>query len=542
MGFAGMGLRKELLDAISDSGYTDPTPIQERAIPEALAGRDLMCCAQTGTGKTAAFALPILHRIAEGLDSNQDKPILQALILVPTRELAIQVSKNVSDYAKYLGLTNAMVCGGLPVEPQEMMLRHGVSVLVATPGRLIDHMWRGNIDYRDTQYLVLDEADRMLDMGFIDDVRSITQEIPRSRQSMLFSATLDRAIQKLSKDLLQDPVRIEVAPPASTAELIRQYRINCTRHQKKSTLEKFLYDENVERAIVFTRTKAGATQLTGQLRQKGLKAAAFHSDRSQADRTRTMGAFREGKVHVLVATDIAARGIDIDDITHIVNFDMPHTAEDYVHRIGRTARAGRAGVAVSFVTPEDAGSLRTVERLISMKIPVWGEEDHADEHPPEEESRSGGGRHRSRKTAKHSRRGRTEAESRARKRHEGDSSDDRDSRDGQRGESRRAGRRDDNRRRDDRGDQDSARSREGDAPSRSSRRRRGGRSRDRDRDRTQRDRTSHDHDSAHAERSSKRTPRRRAVGAKKEPSGGVIQSIVKRVKSGLFSRGKKSGR
>jgi ATP-dependent RNA helicase RhlE len=287
---------------------------------------------------------------------------------VPTRELAIQVGRNLREYGKYLDLVSTTVYGGVPIEPQEMMLRHGVDVLVATPGRLKDHIWRGNIDFRHTEYLVLDEADRMLDMGFIKDVREIVELIPKERQSMLFSATLDREIQRLCKDILKNPLRIEIAPPSATLDEVDQFVVATNRGRKRSTLESLMRRGTMTRTIVFARTKAGVSKLARELRDGGHKASAIHSDRTQGERVRALEGFREGRVHVLVATDIAARGLDIDDVSHVINFDLPHTASDYVHRIGRTARAGRKGQAISLVTPEDARGLEAIERLISRKL------------------------------------------------------------------------------------------------------------------------------------------------------------------------------
>ncbi|MBD3160688.1 MAG: DEAD/DEAH box helicase [Candidatus Eisenbacteria bacterium] len=377
MRFEDMGLREEILRAIEEIGYEQPTPIQEKAIPRAMAGRDLMCSAQTGTGKTAAFALPILHALA-----GEKRAELRALILVPTRELAIQVGRNINEYSKNLDLVSATAFGGVPIEPQEMMLRHGVDVLVATPGRLIDHMWRGNIDYRNTKYLVLDEADRMLDMGFIKDVRSIVREIPTERQSMLFSATLEAEIGRLAKDILVEPERIEVAPPASTLEEVRQYLVKVERGRKRSTLEGLIRRHGMRRAIIFVRTKVGASKLSGHLRARGIRASAIHSDRSQSERVRTLESFREGKVEILVATDIAARGLDINEVSHVVNYDVPYAAHDYVHRIGRTARAGREGMALTLVAPEDRRSVGAIERLIDLQIPWLDETERPKREKP----------------------------------------------------------------------------------------------------------------------------------------------------------------
>jgi ATP-dependent RNA helicase RhlE len=367
MTFEEMGLREELLRAIRESDYSQPTPIQERAIPEVLAGRDLMCCAQTGTGKTAAFALPILHRLASA-----ERADLRALVLVPTRELAIQVGRSLGDYGRYLELVTATAFGGVPIEPQERMLRRGVDILVATPGRLKDHIWRGNIDFRYTAHLVLDEADRMLDMGFIKAVREIVELLPQERQSMLFSATLDPEIRRFSKGILNDPLRIEISPPASTLDEVEQFIVHTSRGEKRSALETLIRRQPMTRTIIFTRTKSGASRLASQLRERGHKASAIHSDRSQSERIRALEGFREGQVHFLVATDIAARGIDVDDVSHVVNYDLPYTPKDYIHRIGRTARAGRKGVAISLATPEDSRSVGAIEHLISRKLSGMG--------------------------------------------------------------------------------------------------------------------------------------------------------------------------
>jgi ATP-dependent RNA helicase RhlE len=368
MTFDELGLREELLRAIKEGGYEQPTPIQEQAIPQLLAGRDLICCAQTGTGKTAAFALPILQKLAE-----TERATLRALILVPTRELALQLGESLREYGRYLDLVTTTVFGGVPIDPQERMLRRGVDILVATPGRLKDHIWRGNIDFRNTAYLVLDEADRMLDMGFIKAVREIVELLPNERQSLLFSATLDQEIRRFSKDILKDPLRIEVDPPASTLEQVEQFLVRTSRGEKRSALETLIRRQTMTRTIIFARTKSGASRLAMQLRERGHRASAIHSDRSQSERIRALEGFRAGQIDFLVATDIAARGIDVDDVSHVVNYDLPFTAKDYVHRIGRTARAGRKGMAISLVTPEDERGVIAIERLISKRLSGLGE-------------------------------------------------------------------------------------------------------------------------------------------------------------------------
>ncbi len=361
--FESLGFVPEILQALRECGYAVPTPIQEQAIPPLLAGRDLMGCAQTGTGKTAAFALPILQSLARCEPGR-----LRALILVPTRELAIQVGRNIREYSEHLGLRSTAVYGGVPLGPQEMMLRYGVDLLVATPGRLKDHMWRGLIDFAETRFLVLDEADRMLDMGFIDAVREIVREIPHERQTMLFSATLEPEIQRLARDLLRSPVRIEVAPPATVADGIEHVMVRVEAGGKRSALEDLVRERDMDRTLIFTRTRRGAHQLALQLRRSGHRVSSIHSDKTQGERVAALEAFREGRIDLLVATDIAARGLDVEGISHVVNYDLPRSAEDYVHRIGRTARAGRSGMAVSLVTPEDRVVLSSIEKLIGRRM------------------------------------------------------------------------------------------------------------------------------------------------------------------------------
>jgi ATP-dependent RNA helicase RhlE len=363
MSFDSLGLAPELLQAVRDCGYTVPTPIQEQAIPHLLAGRDMMGCAQTGTGKTAAFALPILHQM-RGTPPGH----LRALVLVPTRELAIQVGRSIREFGEPLGLRSTAVYGGVPIAPQEMMLRHGVDVLVATPGRLKDHIWRGLIDFRETCFLVLDEADRMLDMGFIDAVREIVALIPRERQTMLFSATLDPAIVRLAKDILKDPVRVAVAPSATVADGIEHVMVAVHSGSKKNALLELIRRHQMFRTLVFTRTRRGASRLAIDLKRDGHRVSSIHSDKTQTQRLDALEAFREGTIDFLVATDIAARGLDVEGISHVVNFDLPRNAEDYVHRIGRTARAGHSGVAISLVGPEDGGSVRSIEQLIGRAL------------------------------------------------------------------------------------------------------------------------------------------------------------------------------
>ena len=379
MKFEELELQEELYRAIEEMGHTNPTPIQEKAIPKALEGGDLMCCAQTGTGKTAAFALPILNRLAQ-----QERAEIRAVVLVPTRELAIQVGRSLMDYGKYLELVTTTIYGGVPFEPQTMMLRHGTDIIVATPGRLKDHIWRGNIDFRNLQFLVLDEADRMLDMGFIDDVRGIVELMPTERQSMLFSATLDGDIRRFSKGLLRDPLRIDVTPPKRSLDEINQFLVRTERGKKLQTLESLIRKHRMERTLIFVRTKSSASRLATHLRGRRYRASAIHGDRSQTERVRALEGFRQGQINFLVATDIAARGIDVQDISHVVNFDLPYTTKDYLHRIGRTARAGRTGMAISLVTAEDSRAIASIERLIGQKLSMEGEEPQARRSPEQE--------------------------------------------------------------------------------------------------------------------------------------------------------------
>ena len=362
MSFESLGLATELLQAIRSCGFTTPTPIQSQAIPHLLAGRDLMGCAQTGTGKTAAFALPILHQL-RGTTPGR----LRALVLVPTRELAIQVGRNIREYGESLGIRSTAVYGGVPTGPQEMMLRYGVDVLVATPGRLKDHIWRGLIDFGETRFLVLDEADRMLDMGFIHDVREIISLIPTERQTMLFSATLEPDIVRLAKDILRTPVRVEVAPAATMADGIEHVMVRVDHGRKVSALAELICSRNMRRTLVFTRTRRGAHTLAVRLKRLGHRVSSIHSDKTQSQRVAALEAFRGGRIDILVATDIAARGLDVQGISHVVNYDVPRNPEDYVHRIGRTARAGQSGVAISLVAPEDVADMRSIEQLIGRR-------------------------------------------------------------------------------------------------------------------------------------------------------------------------------
>jgi ATP-dependent RNA helicase RhlE len=366
MQFTDLKLIDPLLRAVAAEGYDIPTPIQEQAIPPVLAGSDLLGCAQTGTGKTAAFALPILQRLTAAGPSRA----IRALVLTPTRELAAQIGESFSTYGRHLGLRNTVVFGGVSKGPQLAALRRGVDVLVATPGRLLDLCSMGVVSFAGLETFVLDEADRMLDMGFIHDVRRVIAMLPGRRQTLFFSATMPPDIQKLAASILVRPVRVEVTPVASTAERIDQRVFFVDKTQKRALLEHVLRDPAIHRVLVFTRTKHGANRVAEQLDRAGVDALAIHGNKSQNARERALAGFKDGAVRVLVATDIAARGIDIDDISHVINYDVPNIPESYVHRIGRTARAGASGVALSFCDGEERSYLADIERLIRLRIQV----------------------------------------------------------------------------------------------------------------------------------------------------------------------------
>jgi len=366
--FSTFGLDAAILRAIVDQGYTTPTPIQQQAIPIALAGRDLMGAAQTGTGKTAGFALPILQLLSP-LQSSSVSPArhpVRALILTPTRELADQVAENVATYGKHTQLRSAVVYGGIDIRPQIEALRAGVEIVIATPGRLLDHIQQKSISLAQVQILVLDEADRMLDMGFLPDLQRIVNLIPAQRQTMLFSATFSDEIKKLGKTFLRDPATIEVARRNSTNENVTQIVYSVPEHDKHPTLVKVLSDRGLKQVIVFVNKKLGASRLAKLLERDGIACAAIHGDRSQAERTKALEDFKAGVIEVLVATDVAARGLDISALPAVINYDIPYNAEDYVHRIGRTGRAGATGDAISLCAPEEERSLADIEKLIKV--------------------------------------------------------------------------------------------------------------------------------------------------------------------------------
>jgi len=363
--FNELGLSAELLRAINEKGYAEATPIQQQAIPLVLEGRDILAGAQTGTGKTAGFALPLLQRLQNSPDNRRS---VRALILTPTRELAAQVGESVRDYGRYLPFRTAVIFGGVSINTQIDKLRKGVDVIVATPGRLMDHMQQRTVDLSKIDVLVLDEADRMLDMGFIRDIRKILKVLPKERQNLLFSATFSDEIRRLAADLLNSPTEISVAARNKPAELVKQIVHPVDKQRKRELLSHRIGVENWQQVLVFTRTKHGANRLAQQLSDDGLKASAIHGNKSQAARTRALKEFKEGSVRVLVATDIAARGLDINRLPHVVNFELPHVAEDYVHRIGRTARAGQEGHAVSLVCVDEQKLLHDIEKLLNCEI------------------------------------------------------------------------------------------------------------------------------------------------------------------------------
>ena len=367
MSFTNLGLSKPILKAIEDQGYTSPSPIQAQAIPLVLDGRDVLAGAQTGTGKTAGFTLPILELMMHRSLKRQ-KLKARALILTPTRELAAQVHQNVVDYSKYLAFTSAVVFGGVGINPQKAKLKNGVDVLVATPGRLLDLIGQKALDLSNVEFFVLDEADRMLDMGFIHDIKKVLAMLPNDKQSLLFSATFSASIKKLADTLLDNPTLIEVAKRNTSAQTISQKVHFVDKGRKKELLVHLIKRDNWHQVLVFTRTKHGANKLTQHLEFEGIKAAAIHGNKSQGARTRALADFKANQIQVLVATDIAARGIDIDQLPHVINFELPNVPEDYVHRIGRTGRAGNEGVALSLVCVDEHEFLNDIEKLIKKDI------------------------------------------------------------------------------------------------------------------------------------------------------------------------------
>ena len=369
MSFESLGLRAELLRAVSEKGYNEPTPIQRQAIPIILEGRDIMGGAQTGTGKTAGFTLPLLERLMSTNKEHKGRRPIRALVLTPTRELAAQVAESVQTYGRHLPLKSTVVFGGVSINPQKMKLIKGVDILVATPGRLLDHVSQKSANLSQVDILVLDEADRMLDMGFIHDIRKVLALLPKQKQTLLFSATFSNEIKQLSNKLLRSPALIEVARRNTASETVTQVVHPVDKSRKRELLSLLIGSNNWKQVLVFNRTKHGANRLAEQLNTDGITSAAIHGNKSQGARTKALADFKSGKVRVLVATDIAARGLDIDQLPHVVNYELPNVAEDYVHRIGRTGRAGNEGEAMSLVCVDELKLLKGIEGLISREIP-----------------------------------------------------------------------------------------------------------------------------------------------------------------------------
>ncbi len=368
MSFDKLGLSPELLKAVAKQGYTTPTPIQEQAIPHVLSGSDMLASAQTGTGKTASFTLPILHILSKNEIKGRRQP--RALILTPTRELAAQVSNNLRSYAQFTKLRSTVIFGGVNQNPQVRALQQGQDIVIATPGRLLDLYNQRHLSLKSISMFVLDEADRMLDMGFLGDIKKIISLMPPQRQNLMFSATFSGEIKKLTKDILNQPVTVDVSPPNSTVESISQMGYRVDKSKKRDLLLKLINDQNWNQALVFCRTKHGANNLSERIEKEGITSVAIHGNKSQGARTKALADFKRNKVRILVATDIAARGLDIPLLPHVVNFDLPNISEDYVHRIGRTGRAGADGVAISFVSPDENNYLRGIERLIDFTLPL----------------------------------------------------------------------------------------------------------------------------------------------------------------------------
>ncbi len=375
MSFENLNLIEPILRALKTEGYTTPTPIQEQAIPIILKHQDLLGCAQTGTGKTAAFAIPILQHLYNDRLQHKEQKTIKALILTPTRELAIQIDESFAAYGKHTGLKHLVIFGGVSQNPQTDALRRGVDILVATPGRLLDLMNQRFVHLEHIKMLVLDEADRMLDMGFVHDVKKIIAKVPVKRQTLFFSATMPNEIQQLANTILTNPARVEVTPPSSTADTIQQELFYVEKNDKRALLAHILKDKNIKTALVFTRTKHGADKVVKDLTRVGITAEAIHGNKSQNARQRALSNFKNRTTRVLIATDIAARGIDIDELTHVINYELPNIPETYVHRIGRTGRAGASGIALSFCDAEEIEFLKDIHKLISKQIPV------NEEHP-----------------------------------------------------------------------------------------------------------------------------------------------------------------
>lgn len=403
--FEDLSLSKSIQKAVYELGYLEPTPIQQQAIPAILDQKDLIGCAQTGTGKTAAFAIPIIHQLHRIVGSSKKSKQIRCLVVTPTRELAVQIGQNFDQYAKYTNLTQLTIFGGVSQIPQVDVLRKGIDVLIATPGRLLDLHKQGFIDLDHLHCLVLDEADQMLDMGFVNDVKKIVKLTPDNRQTLLFSATMPMAIRELAEMFLKDPVSVTVSPVSSTAEKIEQHIYFVDKSDKRNLLYHLIRNEKLSDVLVFTRTKHGADNVVKSLRKKGVAAEAIHGDKSQNARQRVLDAFKAKEVGVLVATDIAARGIDIDQLPYVINFDLPNIPETYVHRIGRTGRAGNGGLAISFCGKDEKPYWKDIEKLIKVDVKVindhpypWKDGSPEAGEKPKNSNRSGGA-HKSRKSA-----------------------------------------------------------------------------------------------------------------------------------------------
>jgi ATP-dependent RNA helicase RhlE len=375
--FQDLGLCDPILHALQSEGYLNPTPIQQASIPSLLQGHDLIGVAQTGTGKTAAFALPILQQLAQRPSKRHSEKSVHALILTPTRELATQIGESIATYGKGLGLTHTVVFGGVSQHSQVLALKRGVDILIATPGRLLDLIGQRHLHLSDLSIFVLDEADRMLDMGFIHDVKKIIGHLPRKRQTVLFSATMPMEIQRLAASILNNPKKVEVTPVSSTADTVEQSVYFVEKANKKHLLVHVLQDSAIKNALVFTRTKHGADKVVKDLANAGISAMAIHGNKSQNARQRALQEFKEGKVRTLIATDIAARGIDIDGLSHVINYELPNIPESYVHRIGRTGRAGLSGKAIAFCEHEELAYLKDIQKLIGKQVPVKGDHPFA---------------------------------------------------------------------------------------------------------------------------------------------------------------------
>lgn len=370
MTFKELNLAEPILKALQEKGYSIPTPIQEKAIKPALANRDILGLAQTGTGKTAAFSLPIIHHIHQEQKSTAKNRPIKALILTPTRELAIQIGEEITTYAAHTKVRHTVIFGGVKQKRQVDALRNGVDILIATPGRLLDLMNQGIIQLKNLDHFVLDEADRMLDMGFIHDIKRLLPKLPKKKQTLLFSATMPSSITSLSRSLLHRPIKVEVTPVSSPVESIKQYLYHVEKKEKKELLIRLLKEEEQDSVLVFSRTKYGADKIARSLKSAGIGSEAIHGNKSQNTRQRTLSNFKERKTRVLVATDIAARGIDVDNLELVINYDLPDVPETYIHRIGRTGRAGNEGTALSFCSKDEKTMLRDIERLSGRKIPV----------------------------------------------------------------------------------------------------------------------------------------------------------------------------